>query len=460
LRLSTVWSFRRLAAQGENVEAPETCGRAENPPFGGHRRADAGATVRLRFRHSEEEVVAAVPKIGRATEVERPERASELAAHGLYQRNYPRVLGFCRNRLRNREEAEDAAQTTFYYAVGALQRGVLPAAESAWLFKIAHNVCLNRWAANSRRNRLEVARDPHVLQEVAPAREASDDDLIALHEALGHLTEQQRRAILLREWQGLSYREIADQLGLSQAAVETLIFRARRSLARHLQGDRKLRSGLDLASLLAGLKSLFTGTGAAVKIAAGIAALAAAGGIAGPQIENRLQHHAPAPTSPRTAPGGAAAAPVRDTGGPALGRVGAVRPARDARAHGVPSGARRTGARPGSPSGGAPIETPVGGSEPVSPPTPTGAPPPGAPTPSPPTSDSPPTAPLSPPALPPTPSTPIAAPALPASPLPTPTTPSLPALPIIPDVPTLPALPTAPLPDPPPLPLPQVPGLP
>ena len=47
--------------------------------------------------------------------------------------------------------------------------------------------------------------------------------------------EQQRRALLLREWQGLSYREISEQLGITQAAVETLLFRARRSLAASLQ---------------------------------------------------------------------------------------------------------------------------------------------------------------------------------------------------------------------------------
>ena len=49
------------------------------------------------------------------------------------------------------------------------------------------------------------------------------------------MPEQQRRAILLREWQGLSYREVAKELDVSQAAVETLIFRARRSLAAGLE---------------------------------------------------------------------------------------------------------------------------------------------------------------------------------------------------------------------------------
>ena len=113
--------------------------------------------------------MAAVPSIGRATGVELPDAASHAALHGLYHRHYGRVLGFCRNRLRTREEAEDAAQTTFCYALGALRRGVVPASEKAWLLKIARNVCLNRWAADRRRSLVEIARDPVALQEVAPS---------------------------------------------------------------------------------------------------------------------------------------------------------------------------------------------------------------------------------------------------------------------------------------------------
>src|SRR5581483_10326320 len=60
------------------------------------------------------------------------------------------------------------------------------------------------------------------------------DELFGLDHALRQMPLQQRRALLLREWQGLSYREIGEALGLSQAAVETLLFRARRSLAEGL----------------------------------------------------------------------------------------------------------------------------------------------------------------------------------------------------------------------------------
>ena len=102
-----------------------------------------------------------------------------------------------------------------------------------------------------------------------------------LTEALEHMPDSQRRAILLREWQGLSYHEIADELELSQSAVETLIFRARRTLASNLEAEPKrpsrlsrMRKAVDVGTLLAALKGLFEG-GAAVKVAA--VAVAASG---------------------------------------------------------------------------------------------------------------------------------------------------------------------------------------
>ena len=223
--------------------------------------------------------MAAAPSIGRAAGVEAPAAApGSLAAQTLYERHADRVLAYCVYHLRDRNEAEDALQTTFMHAFRALQRGVVPEIELAWLLSIARNVCLTRWNTNRRRGEREVARDPHVLQEVAPCREREGEELFRLQEALEAMPERERRAILLREWQGLSYREIAAELGLSQSAVETLIFRARRVLANGLRGvpapnKRRAALGLDLSSLLGALKSLLGG--AAAKVAVGAAVVAA-----------------------------------------------------------------------------------------------------------------------------------------------------------------------------------------
>jgi hypothetical protein len=98
------------------------------------------------------------------------------------------------------------------------------------------------------------------------------------------MPENQRRAILLREWQGLTYREISAELGLSQAAVETLIFRARRSLAQGLEQHsqsspwkKRARATANAGGALASLKVLLGGGGVtAAKITASALAIATA----------------------------------------------------------------------------------------------------------------------------------------------------------------------------------------
>ena len=202
------------------------------------------------------------------------------AAGLLYERYGSRIFAFCLSRLGNREEAEDATQTTFLNAFRSLNDGLVPRFELAWLFRIADNVCRDRRKSAWRRGRLEAVHDLQELQEVVSAPERRTDGLEGLQAALAAMPERQRRAILLREWQGLSYEEIAGELGLSKAAVETLIFRARRSLARELEAPqpqaRQARAGFDVAWLLGAAKSLFVG-GGAVKVATSVAAVAGAG---------------------------------------------------------------------------------------------------------------------------------------------------------------------------------------
>jgi RNA polymerase sigma factor (sigma-70 family) len=218
---------------------------------------------RYREREGKTGTLAALPSIGRATQVEPAVTNLETAACGdLYERHSERLFRYCLFLLGGRrEEAEDAVQITFVNALQALKRGVRPSAEAAWLRTIARNVCFSRRHAIQRRQALETTCDPHVLADVAAARDDDSEDAACFREALARLPEQQKRAILLREWQGLSYSEIAEELGLTLAAVETLIFRARRALAEEIArvAGRKPRSRLasifDLSALIGSIKS-------------------------------------------------------------------------------------------------------------------------------------------------------------------------------------------------------------
>jgi RNA polymerase sigma factor (sigma-70 family) len=206
-----------------------------------------------------------VPAAGRA----------DRQLEALYARHSDRVLRFCRRHLRSQQEAEDAVQTTFLHALRALRRGVVPVSEAAWLFKIAENVCLSAHRSNGRRSERELAGGE--LVELAPAVEQQGDLLFGLEAALATIPDGQRRAFVLRELRGLSYREIAGEIGTSVAAVETLIFRARRSLARALDAGAGLKGGvaglLDLGAVINTLKTLCGGT-AVAKVAAVAAVIA------------------------------------------------------------------------------------------------------------------------------------------------------------------------------------------
>jgi RNA polymerase sigma factor (sigma-70 family) len=188
-------------------------------------------------------------------------------AEALYDRYYRNVYRYALSQLRSAEDAEDAAQNTFLRAFAALQKGVVPESEAAWLFKIAHNVCASSKLAWLRRRRVESPRD---LDELQVARPEPDVDISGLGDALAAMPPRPREALLLREWQGLSYAEIAERLDTSRSAVETLIFRARRHLANEL---RKAQQALTVGPIAAWLRGFFTG-GSGTLRGAGVVALA------------------------------------------------------------------------------------------------------------------------------------------------------------------------------------------
>ena len=294
--------------------------------------------------------MAAVPSIGRATRVEGAAAPEADLTRALYEQHATQIFRYCLHQLGSREEAEDAVQSTFLNAFRGIKRGIVPETESAWLFKIAHNVCLSRRRSTWRRDRVESPTDFDVVEEVTPAPSLRADELIGLQDVLEQMPDQQRRAILLREWQGLSYREIGAELELTQAAVETLIFRARRSLAQGLEQPvvvetkkRKRLAAGALGNLVSAAQSFLLGGGTVVKVAAVVAVAGTGTVVATAPV---LRHHPPTghPKPPAAqVQSHHAAAPQNETRSVVVAPVHAARvPRRPAQQHAARAAVRQS----------------------------------------------------------------------------------------------------------------------
>jgi RNA polymerase sigma-70 factor (ECF subfamily) len=128
----------------------------------------------------------------------------------------------------NTVDAEDITQQTFLNAYQALQRGQYPRTPRNWLIAIAHNVCRQRFRQSTRRPQ-ELPYDEQV-EEAAATVDGDGPTAGDVVHALNALPSNQRAALVMREVHDRSYEEIARMLGVSIAAVESLLFRARNTL--------------------------------------------------------------------------------------------------------------------------------------------------------------------------------------------------------------------------------------
>jgi RNA polymerase sigma-70 factor (ECF subfamily) len=163
----------------------------------------------------------------------------------LYRRHRRDVYGAVLRDVRDPDEAEDVTQIAFLNAFRAIRRGEEPDKPRAWLVTIAKNVVRRRYRALATRPQ-EVALDPELAPDLVDLDGPTAGEIAA---AIRRLPPNQRAVVLLREIQGRSYAEIAEELELSLPAVETLIFRARGNLseelrlADHVPATRARRAG-------------------------------------------------------------------------------------------------------------------------------------------------------------------------------------------------------------------------
>jgi hypothetical protein len=169
--------------------------------------------------------------------------------------------------------------------------GTEPREPAAWLATIARNECWSRISARM--------REPLAMEQLDTVATTNDPlseairraDLAALWRAIETLPRQQRDALLLREFGGLTYGELSAALAVSGAAVESLLFRARQRLRGQL---RTVYASVSGASWIDALVRLFAGGGAPV--AAKVAALGVGAAVVGSTavvVPNVLDNHHP-----------------------------------------------------------------------------------------------------------------------------------------------------------------------
>ena len=149
----------------------------------------------------------------------------------LYRQHAGELLRFAWHRLGRLEDAEDAVQATFLSAHRVLAEGERVREPRAWLFRILRNECLTRLAMTKRRGVHEELGEWHAdtSASVADQMESNDEFDVAVA-LLATLPEQQREAIVLREWLGMSAIETADVLDVTPQGVDALVYRARKAL--------------------------------------------------------------------------------------------------------------------------------------------------------------------------------------------------------------------------------------
>jgi len=164
-------------------------------------------------------------------------QGDEAALEQLVRRHQRYVLNLAYRVLGDYAEAEDVAQEAFVRAWRGLSGFRGQARFTTWLYRIVHNLCLNR-LPGLRRELLQVELLEEVLDDPAPSPPdlfEARERVAFLHAELDRLPEKYRLVLTLRYLQGLSYAEIAAALDVPMGTVKTHLHRARRLLMERLR---------------------------------------------------------------------------------------------------------------------------------------------------------------------------------------------------------------------------------
>jgi RNA polymerase sigma factor (sigma-70 family) len=182
-------------------------------------------------------------------------RGDDRAFEALYARYQRRIYAYVMGMVKDHGRAEDVTQEVFVSALRRMRETERPIAFKPWVYEIAKNACIDQFRRSKRAEEISLQADdgfaPADYGRLVGSDPAPDDAVAAKQEldnlcgAFGGLSDTHHEILLLRELEGLSYREIGDRMGMSRPAVESTLFRARRRLTEEydelVSGARCLR---------------------------------------------------------------------------------------------------------------------------------------------------------------------------------------------------------------------------
>ena len=164
----------------------------------------------------------------------------DAAFEELYRRYHPRIAGFIRGMLHDEARAEDVSQEAFFSALRRMRSTDTEINFKPWIYQIARNAAIDSYRRNSHAVEVSMdaddglrASDRHRLVGIDGGPDAAlvtKERLNHLQSAFDELSDVHTKVLVMRELEGMSYREIGDELDLTRPAVESALFRARRRL--------------------------------------------------------------------------------------------------------------------------------------------------------------------------------------------------------------------------------------
>jgi RNA polymerase sigma factor (sigma-70 family) len=177
------------------------------------------------------------------------QQKDESAFRELVTRFQDRVFNTCMGILQHEADAEDAAQEVFLQVYQAIHKFKGESSIGTWIYRVAVSKCLDQLRKKKRKKRLGLIT-PLFGNGNAPIYEQAEwihpgiqqerkEDAMLLFKMINALPENQRIAFLLHKLEDLNYREIAEILGISEGAVDSLLQRSKQNLRKKLSALKK-----------------------------------------------------------------------------------------------------------------------------------------------------------------------------------------------------------------------------